>query len=306
FMGTPEFAVGTLRRLVESDYNVVAVVTQPDKPAGRHAVLTPPAVKTYALGRGIPVLQPVKMKDEEFLSRLASYRADVQVVVAFRMLPEAVWSMPKYGTFNVHASLLPMYRGAAPINRALINGEKESGITTFMLDKEIDTGRIILQKRVSIPDEADFAWLYTRLMTLGADAAEETLERIIAGNGSVETVPQDNSLAVCPAPKIFKETCEIDWGLTSKRVYDFVRGLSPVPGAWSRLAFDNIETHRQTVKIYRTMKTNTPSAEAPGTVIIEKKHMFVAASDYWVELLELQIAGKRRMSAEDVINGLHL
>lgn len=300
FMGTPEFAVGTLQRLVERGYNVVAAVTQPDKPTGRHAEMTMPAVKRYAINNGIPVLQPEKMKDPAFLAQLADYKADLQVVVAFRMLPEAVWAMPRYGTFNVHASLLPQYRGAAPINWAIINGETETGITTFMLDKEIDTGRIIMQKRINIPDDADVETLYNRLMELGAETAIETIDLILQCDGKIVTIPQNNSVPMLPAPKIFKETCEIDWNRTAKQVYDFIRGLSPVPGAWTKLSLNG----ERTVKIFSAKKTDEATEERPGTVCVEKRRLLVAAKDKWLELTDLQIAGKKRTKAADIINGL--
>ncbi len=302
-MGTPEFAAGTLRKLVDGGYNVVAAVTQPDKPAGRHAQLKASEVKQYALSKGIPVLQPERMKDADFLSALAEYKADVQTVVAFRMLPEVVWAMPRFGTFNVHASLLPQYRGAAPINHAIMNGETETGVTTFFLDREIDTGKIILQKKTSIPDDCDYGQLYDKLMELGAEAATETIERILQGNGEIAAVPQDNPACLKPAPKIFKETCEIDWNSPAKRIYDFIRGLSPLPGAWTRLVLKS-GSDAQTVKIYRSRKTDEPSDAAPGTVFAEKKRLFAAAKDCWLELLDLQIAGKKRMNAADIINGL--
>ncbi len=301
-MGTPEFAVGTLRRLVEGGYNVVAVVTRPDKPTGRHAVLTAPAVKQYAASQGIPILQPEKMKDEAFLTQLAAYHADVQVVAAFRMLPEAVWAMPRFGTFNVHASLLPQYRGAAPINWAIINGETETGVTTFFLDREIDTGRVILQKRCPLPDDADAARMYAVLTALGADAAEETLELVLRSDGTVPAVAQDNPPMLRPAPKLFKETCLIDWNRPAKRVYDFIRGMSPVPCARAEMSF--FGGAAQTVKIFKTGKTGTACDEEPGTVAVEKGRLFVAACDEWLEIEELQIAGKKRMAAADVVNGL--
>ena len=230
FMGTPEFAVGTLSALVEGGYNVVGVVTQPDKAVGRHHdTLQAPPVKQYAEAHGLPVLQPERMKDEQFVSELASWKADVQVVVAFRMLPEVVWSMPRWGTFNVHASLLPQYRGAAPIQWAIANGDKVTGVTTFMLDHEIDTGRIIMQKEQPLPDDADAEWLYERLMRLGAQAAVETLDLLIEGDGSVPTTAQAELQAgeLRPAPKIFKQTCCLDFKLKAKQVYDFIRAMSP-------------------------------------------------------------------------------
>ena len=246
FMGTPEFAVEPLRLLVENGYHVVAVVTQPDKPVGRHgSVLQPSAVKQYAVQHGLSVLQPEKMKDPVFVEQLRSYNANLQVVVAFRMLPEVVWAMPEYGTFNVHAALLPQYRGAAPINWAIINGETETGVTTFFLDHDIDTGRIILQKPFAIPDDADVEYVYDGLMHLGAQLCLETLDAIIAADGHPESIAQDSvsdGSSVSLAPKIFKETCEIDWTKTAKQVYDFVRGLSPVPGAWTTLVAPDAST----------------------------------------------------------------
>ena len=210
-MGTPEFAVETLKALVENGYQVVAVVTQPDKPVGRHgSVLQPSAVKQYALEQGLPVLQPEKMKDPVFVEQLRSYRANLQVVVAFRMLPEVVWAMPEYGTFNVHAALLPQYRGAAPINWAVINGETRTGVTTFFLDHDIDTGRIIMQLPFDIPDTADVEYVYDGLMHLGADICLQTLEKIVAAGGSPVSIPQPESGELKLAPKIFKETCEVN------------------------------------------------------------------------------------------------
>ena len=240
FMGTPEFAVESLKRLVEGGYNVVAVVTQPDKPVGRHQdTLQPSQVKQYAVEHGLPVLQPVKMKDPEFVEQLRSYHADLQVVVAFRMLPEVVWAMPKYGTFNVHAALLPQYRGAAPINWAVINGEKETGVTTFFLDHDIDTGRIIMQKRFPIPETANVEYVYDGLMHLGAELALETIDALLAADGNIGSIPQSKLIGegaeLKPAPKIFKDTCRIDFHQPAKKVYDFIRGLSPYPGAWTEI-----------------------------------------------------------------------
>jgi len=305
FMGTPEFAVETLRALVENGYHVVAVVTQPDKPVGRHgSVLQPSAVKQYAVERGLPVLQPERMKDPAFVEQLRSYQANLQVVVAFRMLPEVVWAMPEYGTFNVHAALLPQYRGAAPINWAVINGEKETGVTTFFLDHDIDTGRIIMRKPFAIPDEADVEYVYDGLMRLGAEICLETLEAIVAADGHPETVAQESVLDGSPvksAPKIYKETCEIDWTKTAKQVYDFVRGLSPSPGAWTTLmAPDGKET---VLKIYQTHKTGK-AGKGSGVVSVEGKGLYVSAADELLEITELQLAGKKRMAARDFLNGM--
>lgn len=302
-MGTPEFAVGTLKCLVEGGYNVVAVVTQPDKPVGRHAVLTAPAVKQYALEKGLPVLQPVKMKDEAFLEELASYKADLQVVVAFRMLPEVVWAMPRFGTFNVHAALLPQYRGAAPINWAIINGETTTGVTTFFLDHDIDTGRIIKQLEFPLPDDADVEYVYDGLMELGAQIAKDTVDMVLENDGNVPSVPQDESGELHAAPKIFKETCEIDFSKTVKQVYDFIRGLSPIPGAWANIVVaEGMEP--QVMKIYKAAKTTEPCTQTPRTIRAEKKQLFIATSDCWLEVIELQMAGKKRMQARDFVNGI--
>ena len=311
-MGTPEFAVGTLQALIEGGYNVVAVVTQPDKAVARHhSELQPPEVKKYALSHGISpddILQPEKMKDPDFVERLRSYHADLQVVVAFRMLPEVVWAMPRFGTFNVHAALLPQYRGAAPINWAVINGEKVTGVTTFFLDKDIDTGRIIMQEPFEIKDDYNVEDVYNGLMTLGAEVALKTIDKIAEGNGQVESLPQSELTApgtqLFAAPKIFKETCEINWQQPAKRVYDFVRGLSPYPGAWTTLAMtDGKET---VMKVYKTAKTNRPATAPAGTVVTEKGQLFMMADDFQVELLEIQLTGKKRMTARDFLNGHRL
>lgn len=310
FMGTPEFAVGTLERLVENGYNVVAVVTQPDKPVGRHQDhLQPSQVKEYALAHNLPVLQPVKMKDPEFVAELASYNADLQVVVAFRMLPEVVWSMPRFGTFNVHAALLPQYRGAAPINWAVINGEKETGVTTFFLDHDIDTGRIIMQKHFPIPDEADVEYVYDGLMHLGADIAVETIDLLLAHDGEVESIAQHDFCNIPEselhhAPKIFKETCEIDWSLPAKNIYDFVRGLSPYPGTWTTLVPTGDNGKEQILKVFKTTKTGKAvDGAAVGSIRREGKCLFVAAKDEWLQIDELQVSGKKRMKTADFLNG---
>ena len=283
-MGTPEFAVATLRALVENEYNVVAVVTQPDKPVGRHQnELQPSEVKKFALEHQLPVLQPVKMKDPEFVEQLRSFEANLQVVVAFRMLPEVVWAMPEYGTFNVHAALLPEYRGAAPINWAIINGE------TF-----------------DIPFDADVEYVYDGLMQLGADICLETLEKVVSSDGHPDSIPQEQLItAGCElhaAPKIFKETCEICWNQPAERVYHFVRGLSPVPAAWTTLCDAN---GRQTIlKIYKTALTEKTTQAAPGTIVVDNRCLYIAAQGgELLQVLELQLAGKKRMSARDFLNG---
>lgn len=326
FMGTPEFAVGSLQRLVENGYNVVAVVTQPDKPVGRHgSVLRHSPVKEYALAHNLPVLQPVKMKDEQFLEELRSYNADLQVVVAFRMLPEVVWAMPRFGTFNVHAALLPDYRGAAPINWTVINGETRTGVTTFFLDHDIDTGRIIAQREFPIPDDADVEYVYDGLMVLGAELCTDTVDLVLSTDGDVPSQPQQESEAHHGAPKIFKETCAIDFSLSAKRIYDFVRGLSPVPGAWCMLTPRDAQAKAQVLKVYKAAKTGESVAggalvsSAPdykaaktgessngvevGTLKAENRRLLVATVDEWLELVELQPAGKKRMAARDYLNG---
>lgn len=310
FMGTPEFAVGSLQRLVENGYNVVAVVTQPDKPVGRHgSVLRASAVKEYAVAHRLPVLQPVKMKDPDFVEQLRSYNADLQVVVAFRMLPEVVWAMPRFGTFNVHAALLPQYRGAAPINWAVINGEAKTGVTTFFLDHDIDTGRIIMQREFPIPDDADVEYVYDGLMNLGAVICQDTVDLVLRTDGNVPSVMQDESGVLHGAPKIFKETCEIKWDMPAKKVYDFVRGLSPYPGTWTTLAPrpDAVSGHKESVlKVFRTAKTGCACSGVPGTLKAEHGRLLAATADEWLEIVELQAAGKKRMSARDFLNGFKL
>ena len=306
FMGTPEFAVETLRTLVETKYNVVAVVTQPDKAVGRHQTeVQAPPVKLYAQEQGLPVLQPEKMKDPVFVEELRSYKANLQVVVAFRMLPEVVWDMPAYGTFNVHAALLPQYRGAAPINWAVINGETQTGVTTFFLDKEIDTGRIIMQKPFDIPDEADVEYVYDGLMHLGAEICLETLEKIIAADGHPESILQEELEGkyrrLYEAPKLFKNTCEINWDRPCKRIYDFIRGLSPYPGAWTQLMGPDGKT--VDLKIFKTTKTQKNVGMRPGMIVIYKGMLYITTADFLLQIDELQLAGKKRMTARDFLNG---
>lgn len=319
FMGTPEFAVESLKALVEGGYNVVGVVTQPDKPVGRHQeTLQPPAVKVYAESVGLPVLQPIKMKDTEFLEQLRALNADLQVVVAFRMLPEVVWSMPRFGTFNVHAALLPQYRGAAPINWAVINGETETGVTTFFLDKDIDTGRIIKRKYFPIPDSANVEYVYDGLMRLGAELAIETIdllcekvaddfdaEKILSVKNEI-TEAQDESSDLRHAPKIFKETCEIDWRQKASAIYNFVRGLSPYPGAWSKMvSLDDAAAPatKMVLKIFEVAKTEKAVIAEPGTFTVENKKVYVNTNDFLLELKELQLSGKKRMDSRSFLNG---
>lgn len=296
-MGTPDFAVAGLRALVENGYNVVAVVTMPDKPAGRgHKVQFSP-VKQYALEAGLPVLQPEKLKDPAFLKTLASYHADLQIVVAFRMLPEVVWAMPRLGTFNLHASLLPKYRGAAPINWAVINGEKETGVTTFMLKHEIDTGNILLQERISIGENENVGSVHDRLMELGTGLILRTTDMIIdcdARGVELPNQPQDESAATCPAPKIFKETCRIDFSKPAKKVHNFVRGLSPYPAAWCDLTLQG--KVYENVKVYAT-RVVADNTQAAGKIVIP-------CGEGAVEIVELQLPGKKRMDAKALLNGL--
>jgi methionyl-tRNA formyltransferase len=297
-----------LQALVEGRYNVVAVVTQPDKPVRRHAsVLHAPAVKVYAQEHGIPVMQPEKMKDEAFLEELRSYKADLQVVVAFRMLPEVVWAMPRFGTFNVHAALLPQYRGAAPINWAIINGETQTGVTTFFLDHEIDTGRIIMQKPFDIPDDADVEYVYDGLMALGAKIAVETIDALLEGDGSLESIPQAETEELHNAPKLTKGNCKIDWSWTTKQVYDFIRGLCPIPGAWGEVVLPDGTTME--MKIYKACKCEKQDAAADvaaGTLIKEKKHIYIMCGNGPLELLKVQPVGKAKMDAVAFANGLRI
>lgn len=304
YMGTPEFAVESLKRLVEGGYQVVGVITMPDKPMGRHgSVLQPSPVKEYAVSQGLKVLQPVKLKDEIFLEELRALKADLQIVVAFRMLPEVVWNMPRLGTFNLHASLLPQYRGAAPINWAVINGDTETGITTFFLKHEIDTGEIIDQVKVPIADTDNVGVVYDRLMLLGGDLVLKTVNAIL--EGTVKTTPQEELAQVDelrPAPKIFKETCRIDWTKGVKRVYDFVRGLSPYPAAWTEL--HQGDGTPVMLKIYETAKIFCEHTLESGTVMTDRKTYFrIASTDGYVDVLSLQLAGKKRMQVADFLRG---
>lgn len=308
YMGTPEFAVESLRRLVEGGYNVVGVVTMPDKPMGRHgSVLQASPVKQYAESKGLKVLQPVRLKDEGFVEELRSLRADLQIVVAFRMLPEVVWSMPPLGTFNLHASLLPQYRGAAPINWAVINGDTETGITTFFLQHEIDTGQIIQQVRVPIADTDNVGIVHDKLMMLGGQLVVETVDNILSG--TVKAIPQEQFMKeneeLRPAPKIFKDTCRMDWSKPLKQVYDFVRGLSPYPAAWTELV--QPEGHRLVLKIYEAVKVPAMHALPHGSVHTDGKTFFhVAVEGGYLSLLTLQLAGKKRMSVADFLRGYRL
>lgn len=305
-MGTPDFAVESLKCLVEGGYNVVGVVTMPDKPMGRHgSVLQPSPVKQYAVEKGLRVLQPEKLKDPAFVEDLRSLNADLQIVVAFRMLPEVVWNMPRLGTFNLHASLLPQYRGAAPINWAVINGDRETGITTFFLKHEIDTGRVIQQVKVPIEDTDNVGDVHDKLMLLGGKLVTETVDNIIAG--TITSVEQDEMLAegevLRPAPKIFHDTCRIDWqGKTMKQIYDFIRGLSPYPAAWTELQNGDKTIN---VKVYEAVKiSGDSSAWQVGTILSDgKSEIRVAVQDGFVGIKALQVAGKKKMQIVDFMRG---
>lgn len=295
--------------LVEKEYNVVGVVTMPDKAIGRHHdVLQSSPVKQYAVGKGIPVLQPEKLKDEDFLQQLRDLKADVQVVVAFRMLPEVVWAMPPMGTFNLHAALLPQYRGAAPINWAVINGDKETGITTFFLDHNIDTGRIILQQRIPILNTDNAGDVHDKLMVAGAELVKETINLIAAGKAT--SIPQEQFIAdepLRPAPKIFRDTCRIQWTeWTVLQAHNFVRGLSPYPAAWTETVQPNGK--HSVLKIYRTScPTASTPCEKPGEIQTDgKTFMRVALTDGWLQLEEVQMAGKKRMAITDFLRGCHM
>ncbi|MDR2680659.1 MAG: methionyl-tRNA formyltransferase [Tannerella sp.] len=307
FMGTPDFAVESLRALVEGGYHVVGVVTMPDKPVGRHgSVLQASAVKQYAVSAGLPVLQPEKLKDEFFIRELQALQANLQIVVAFRMLPEIVWNMPRFGTFNLHASLLPQYRGAAPINWAVINGEKETGVTTFFLAREMDTGRIIRQERLPIAETDDAGTVHDALMIMGAKLVTETVNLLIEKDGHIESIPQETFYEdvkdLHPAPKIFTETCRINWAQTTVRIYDFIRGLSPYPAAWTELVTP--EGKRLPAKIFQTGKRNENHNLIPGAVDTDGKHFLdVATKDGFIRILSFQLSGKKRMPVKDFLNG---
>ncbi|GAE82121.1 methionyl-tRNA formyltransferase [Bacteroides reticulotermitis] len=306
YMGTPDFAVESLRKLVDGGYQVVGVITMPDKPAGRGHKIQYSPVKEFALERNIPLLQPEKLKDESFIQSLREWKADLQIVVAFRMLPEVVWDMPRFGTFNLHASLLPQYRGAAPINWAVMNGDAETGITTFFLQHEIDTGRVIQQVRIPIAETDNVGIVHDKLMILGGELVVETVDAIL--NDTIKPIAQEDMGVVGelrPAPKIFKETCRIDWQQPVKRIYDFIRGLSPYPAAWSELV--NPEGEAVIVKIYESEKIIESHQLASGTIVTDgKKVMKVAVSDGYISILSLQLPGKKRLKTEELLRGYRL
>ncbi|MBE6298906.1 MAG: methionyl-tRNA formyltransferase [Bacteroidales bacterium] len=299
YMGTPDFAVESLKKLVEGGYNVVGVVTMPDKPAGRGQKIKYSAVKEYALSKGLYIMQPERLKDESFLAELASLNADLQIVVAFRMLPESVWNMPPLGTFNLHASLLPQYRGAAPINWAIMNGDKESGVTTFFLTHEIDTGNIIMQERVAIGDDDCAGTLHDNLMYVGADMVCKTVDAIAEGNITTKEQPMDIELKA--APKIFKNDCKIDWSESAEKIRNKVRGLSPYPTAWGALDLGNGE-EPLAVKIFSVdiIEENGKT----GTIKTDGKHFIeVYCGDGALRISSLQLPGKKRLTVEELLRG---
>jgi len=303
YMGTPDFAVEPLKKLVENNYNVVGVVTNPDKPAGRGQKIMESAVKKYALSQNLNILQPQKFKDESFLNDLKKLNADLQIVVAFKMLPEVVWSMPRIGTFNLHASLLPQYRGAAPINWAIINGDQKTGITTFFLQHEIDTGKIIYQEKIEIKEDDNAGSIHDKLMYTGADLVLKTVDSIIAGD-----YPQINQQdlikpaeVIKHAPKIFKDDCKIDWQKDMYTIYNFIRGLSPYPASWSEIIYDNDKIQ---LKIFNSQKEITEHNYDLGTIHSDNKTYFkVAVRGGFLKITELQQAGKKKLKVEDFLRG---
>ncbi len=300
-MGTPDFAVASFKSILEAGFKVVGAITAPDRPAGRGRKVQASAVKQFALEHQIKVLQPTNLKDESFLEALRELKADLQVVVAFRMLPKVVWQMPKYGTFNLHASLLPQYRGAAPINWAIINGETETGVTTFFIDDKIDTGSIILQKKEVILPEDNAGTLHDRLMELGANLVVETCQQIVSG--TVNRLPQKETEDLKPAHKIHKETCRVDWEAPLEDIHNLIRGLSPYPAAWTHLVNHGKE---EAIKIYETQMESKTHKQPNGQLLVEKKALKVAVSGGYLHILELQLPGKRKMKVSEVLNGLNL
>ncbi len=302
-MGTPEFAVPSLRALVAGGYRVVAVVTTPDKPAGRGQKVHQSDVKVAALELGLPVLQPEKLRAPEFVEAMRALQPDLGIVIAFRMLPEVIWSMPRLGTFNLHASLLPQYRGAAPINWAIINGERETGVTTFLLNHEIDKGAILAQARMPILPEDNVGTMYDKLMHRGTELVLDTVERLAAGDVTPVAQPEYDDGQLKPAPKLFKEDCRIDWSLPGRRIVDFVRGLSPYPAAWSGVVRDGESEPATSVKIFTVRFEAARHGEQPGTLFSDGRTLRVACVDGWIWLDELQMAGKKRLPVRELLLG---
>lgn len=307
FMGTPDFAVESLKALIDNGYQVVGVITAPDKPAGRGRQLSESAVKQYAIQQNLKVLQPEKLKNPEFIAELESLKADLQIVVAFRMLPEMVWNMPPMGTFNLHASLLPQYRGAAPLNWAIINGETETGATTFLLSHEIDTGRIIFQEKVSIGENDTVGDLHDRVMNIGANLVLRTVDALAEGN--IQPIDQEQLIdqpeRIKQAPKIFKDDCRIDWTKDTESVRNLIRGLSPYPTAWTELIHPEKE-EMLTAKIFAAQRDNSSLPSAPGTLRTDgKKYLKIACPDGWLSITEIQLSGKKRMRIDELLRGFH-
>ena len=304
FMGTPDFAVASLQALVENGYNIVGVITAPDKPAGRGRQLQESAVKKYATAKGLHIMQPEKLKNPDFIADLESLKVDLQVIVAFRMLPEVVWNMPRLGTFNLHGSLLPQYRGAAPLNWAVINGEKETGVTTFLLSHEIDTGAILFKEKIAIGENDTVGDIHDALMEIGAKLVLKTVDALADGNYSVihqEELAEGEPLK--PAPKIFKEDCRIDWAKQGKQIHNLIRGLSPYPSAWTELEDGNGKIY--SMKIYFA---NLEDGEnlVPGTLKSDgKTYLKIAAADCWLQITDLQLSGKKRMKTDEFLRGFH-
>jgi methionyl-tRNA formyltransferase len=299
FMGTPDFAVGILDTILKSGYEIVAVITAVDKPAGRGQKIKFSAVKEYALAKNLKILQPANLKNEDFLSELKLLEANLQIIVAFRMLPKAVWSMPEFGTFNLHASLLPQYRGAAPINWAIINGETKTGVTTFYIDDAIDTGAMILSNEIEISGTENAGNLHDRLMDLGSQTVLQTLKLI--ENGNVQTTIQKNDATLKLANKLNKENCKIDWAKSGIEIYNLIRGLSPHPAAWCLF---KDETQEKIVKIYKSLFVKTSHNFKVGQVICTKKEMKIAICDGFIEVLEIQFTGKKVIKTIDLLNGM--
>ena len=297
FMGTPEFAVTILKKLVEDNFNIVGVVTASDKKAGRGRKINESAIKKYAVENKLKLLQPKNLKSEEFLSNLKALKANLQIVVAFRMLPKVVWKMPAYGTFNLHASLLPDYRGAAPIHWAIINGEEKTGVTTFFIDEKIDTGNIILQKEITIHDDEIVGELHDRLMNLGANLVSDTVLRIKSNSVTTQKQKKDSKKI---APKLFPENCKIDWDNSIDKIYDHIRGLNPFPGAWTEMLNNNVITP---LKIYRIKKEEITHKEAIKKIITTKSDIRIAVNGGYIIIDELKISGKKKLDSKSLLNG---
>jgi methionyl-tRNA formyltransferase len=299
FMGTPEFAVGILDTILKNKYEIVGVITAADKPAGRGQKIKYSAVKEYALENNLTLLQPTNLKDEDFLSKLKALNANLQIIVAFRMLPKVVWEMPKYGTFNLHASLLPNYRGAAPINWAIINGETKTGVTTFYIDDKIDTGAMILSSEIAIDEEENAGQLHDRLMVLGGETVLKTLQLIEARN--VNTKIQENNDEIKTAYKLDKDNCKINWQQSGKEIHNLIRGLSPYPVAWCHF---NDHEQEWNVKIYESKIIDEEHSETVGKIITTKKELKIAVANGFIQILSLQFPGKKKMTTSELLNGM--